>query len=55
VGRCATRKLFTSTNESNRAMRDLLAHAGFEPSGVVQNLDPGDPELIYFKDKNAER
>ena len=40
-------KLWTSTNESNAPMRELLAHAGFIPSGRVDNLDPGDPELIF--------
>jgi GNAT superfamily N-acetyltransferase len=44
---CTTPKLFTSTNESNAAMRSLLARLGFEPSGVIYNLDPGDPELVY--------
>ncbi|MGZ0787205.1 hypothetical protein ACXM5X_30120 [Pseudomonas saponiphila] len=29
--------------------RGLLAKAGFQPSGVVENLDEGDPELIFFK------
>jgi ribosomal protein S18 acetylase RimI-like enzyme len=46
---CTTPKLFTSTNESNTAMRSLLAGARFEPSGTIQNLDPGDPELVFFR------
>lgn len=46
---CRTGKLFISTNRSNQAARALIAKAGFQPSGVVENLDPGDPELIYFK------
>ena len=46
---CTTSKLFTSTNESNMAMRSLLASARFEPSGVIHNLDPGDPELVFFR------
>jgi ribosomal protein S18 acetylase RimI-like enzyme len=46
---CTTPKLFTSTNESNTAMRSLLAALGFEPSGVIHNLDPGDPELVYVR------
>lgn len=46
---CATPKLFTSTNESNTAMRSLLSRAGFRPSGVIHNLDPGDPELVYVR------
>lgn len=46
---CQTEKLFTSTNESNRPMHSLLAKSQFVPSGVVNNLDEGDPEIIYFK------
>lgn len=41
--------LFTSTNQSNAAMRALLAKAGYKPSGVIENLDPGDPELVFVK------
>ena len=46
---CVTSKLFTSTNESNLPMRHLLSACGFSPSGRVENIDPGDPELIFFK------
>jgi ribosomal protein S18 acetylase RimI-like enzyme len=42
-------KLFTSTNRSNTPMQALLAKLGFEESGIIHNLDPGDPELVYFK------
>jgi GNAT superfamily N-acetyltransferase len=44
-----THKLFTSTNESNAAMRAMLARLSYEPSGVIRNLDPGDPELVFVK------
>jgi GNAT superfamily N-acetyltransferase len=44
-----TQKLFTSTNESNAAMRAMLARLSYEPSGVIRNLDPGDPELVFVK------
>ena len=47
--RSSSGKLFTSTNRSNTAMRKLCDRLGFQPSGVVENLDNGDPELIYFK------
>ena len=47
--RCRTEKLFTSTNESNHPMRALLKAAGYQPSGVIKNLDPGDPELVYVR------
>ena len=42
-------ELWTSTNESNTAMRLLLESEGLKETGWVDNLDPGDPELIYFK------
>ena len=47
--RSSSGKLFTSTNRSNTAMRKLCDRLGFQPSGVVENLDNGDRELIYFK------
>lgn len=49
--RCTTRKLFTSTNQSNEPMQALLESLGFQQSGVIENLDPGDPELFYFFDR----
>jgi len=42
-------KLFTSTNQSNAPMRAVLGRLGFEECGIIQNLDPGDPELVFFK------
>ena len=48
-GHCQTDRIFTSTNESNIAMQALLARLDYEPSGVIHNLDPGDPELVYSK------
>lgn len=47
--RCASTKLFTSTNASNATAQRLLEQAGFQRSGVVENLDDGDPEIVYFK------
>ena len=41
-------KLFSSTNLSNRPMLELFAEMGFEPSGYVDNLDDGDPEIIFY-------
>jgi GNAT superfamily N-acetyltransferase len=46
---CRTPKLFTSTNLSNQPMQSLLAKLGYTLTGMVDNLDEGDPELIYFK------
>lgn len=45
---CRGRKLFTSTNLSNHPMQSLLLKAGFRPSGYIDNLDEGDPELVFF-------
>jgi hypothetical protein len=41
--------LFVSTNESNVPMQALLINLGFRPSGRVENIDPGDPELFFHK------
>jgi len=38
---------FTSTNESNRHMQHVLEKLGYERSGIIHNLDPEDPELVY--------
>ncbi len=45
----AGRPQFTSTNESNVTMQRLLSRLGFLPSGRIENIDPGDPELVYYK------
>ena len=53
MGRCESAHdgdvLFTSTNESNASMRALLAKAGYRASGIIYNLDPDDPELVFAK------
>ena len=41
--------LWTSTNQSNVPMQRLLEDEGFQKSGKVENLDPGDPEIVYCK------
>ena len=46
---CRTPKLFTSTNLSNLPMQSLLAKLEYQLSGVIHNLDEGDPEIVYFK------
>ncbi len=46
---CRTSKLFTSTNLSNLPMQVLLRRAGYKLSGIVDDLDEGDPELFYVK------
>ena len=42
-------RVFTSANESNAPMRALLARLGYRASGRIENLDPGDPELVFVK------
>jgi GNAT superfamily N-acetyltransferase len=46
---CQTPKLFSSTNLSNLPMQSLLAKSEYVLSGVIHNLDDGDPEIVYFK------
>jgi ribosomal protein S18 acetylase RimI-like enzyme len=46
---CQTGKLFTSTNQSNIPMQRLCERLGFVRSGYIENLDEGDPEIIYVK------
>ncbi len=46
---CRTTKMFTSTNASNQRAQALFARAGFVRSGMIENLDEGDPEIVYFK------
>ena len=42
-------KLFTSTNASNLKMQALCEWLGYVRSGYIENMDEGDPEIIYFK------
>lgn len=46
---CKTPKLFASTNLSNLPMQSLLAKLNYTLSGVINNLDEGDPEIVYLK------
>lgn len=48
---CATAKIFTSTNESNRPMREMLVKSGFTRCGQIDALDEGDPELFFVRVK----
>lgn len=41
--------VFTSTNQSNIPMQGLLTRLDFHYSGIVFNLDAGNPEIIYHK------
>ena len=46
---CRSDRLWISTNLSNQPMQKLIAGEGFKMSGFIDDLDPGDPELIYHK------
>jgi len=52
--RCRTSKIFTSTNLSNLPMQSLLRTLAYRESGIIFNLDPGDPELVYLKVLRAD-
>lgn len=54
IARTPGDRLFTSTNDSNIAMRQLLGRIGFVSSGYIENLDLDDPELIYIRWLGAE-
>ena len=46
---CESERLFTSTNQSNKPMQGLLRKMGYKHSGVIDDLDPGDPEVFFSK------
>jgi ribosomal protein S18 acetylase RimI-like enzyme len=52
---CLKEKLFTSTNLSNLRMQRLLEKKNFVISGVIRNLDEGDPEIVYVKKPDNEK
>ena len=49
MGFCEGERLYTSTNKSNAAMQSLCKGLGFVESGYLENLDPGDPEIFFYK------
>jgi GNAT superfamily N-acetyltransferase len=51
--RASTSRVFTSTNESNTPMRELLRAESWTHSGMLTGLDEGDPELVFFHDVSA--
>ena len=46
---CQTNKLFTSANATNEPAHALFARVGFVRSGTIENLEVGDPELVFYK------
>jgi GNAT superfamily N-acetyltransferase len=51
--RASTSRVFTSTNQSNTPMRELLRAERWTHSGMLTGLDEGDPELVFFHDVSA--
>jgi ribosomal protein S18 acetylase RimI-like enzyme len=47
--RGVTDRVFSSTNESNAAMQAVFDRYGWRRCGQIDELDPGDPELVYVK------
>ncbi len=54
VRECRTPMVFTSTNRSNGGMRALLSSERWLFSGLLEGLDEGDPELVFYKHRIAE-
>jgi ribosomal protein S18 acetylase RimI-like enzyme len=48
-GLVRTHQLFVTTNLSNRAMQRLLKRLEYVTCGFIDQLDPGDPEVIFVK------
>ncbi|MED1411886.1 MULTISPECIES: GNAT family N-acetyltransferase [Bacillus] len=46
-----TQKIFSSTNKSNENMQKVFQANGFIRSGIIENLDEGDPEFIFYTKK----
>jgi GNAT superfamily N-acetyltransferase len=49
VSQTGTATIFSSTNESNAAMRALFEHDGWTLSGVLSGIDEGDPEMVFWR------
>jgi ribosomal protein S18 acetylase RimI-like enzyme len=47
-------KIFSSTNQSHSIMQRLFLSLGYEKSGFIDNLDEGDPEIIYVKKRQGK-
>jgi ribosomal protein S18 acetylase RimI-like enzyme len=47
--RAVTDRVFSSTNASNAPMQAVFDRYGWRRCGLIDELDPGDPELVYVK------
>lgn len=48
-------RIWTSTNLSNAPMHRLLGSNGWQPAGMLDGLDEGDPEVFYYSDPRQGR
>lgn len=46
---CDSPKFWVTPNLSNYPMQKLLKRLGYTSCGYINELDPGDPELVYVK------
>jgi ribosomal protein S18 acetylase RimI-like enzyme len=44
-----TKKFFVTTNLSNQTMQGLLRKLEYTACGFIDQLDPGDPEIVFVK------
>jgi ribosomal protein S18 acetylase RimI-like enzyme len=51
---CDTPKMYVTTNLSNHPMQNLLIRNGYKSCGLINELDPGDPELVFVKFPKAK-
>ncbi|XXM71088.1 N-acetyltransferase family protein [Lysinibacillus sphaericus] len=47
-------KIFSSANQSHNIMHRVFLSLGYEKSGLIENLDEGDPEIIYVKKRKEK-
>jgi GNAT superfamily N-acetyltransferase len=52
--RATSEAVFTSTNESNHPMLELLKVEGWTVSGRLEGLDAGDPEIVFYRDAKSD-
>ncbi len=48
-GKADTPRFFVTTNLTNHRMQSLLLRTGYSACGYIDQLDPGDPELVFVK------
>lgn len=51
---CDTPKFFVTANLSNHRMQRLLLRMGYAACGYIDELGPGDPELVFVKKMAGE-